>query len=303
MRYKNLSAISLRTALALLLMLLTSTTAWAAGFYYTDAKGIGWVCTIIESTHNVSIEIFNNGSLPATVNIPSSVNIGSTYYTVTSIGNGAFIDCSGLTSITIPSSVTSIGENAFSGCSGLTSITIPSSVTSIEEGTFYFCSGLTSITIPSSVTSIGGHAFRKCTSLASVIVYRAVPAAPAPTIGSCAFDNNAAVRKIYVPGSSKESFKVEWSAYEDDIVSQPEMAQYISITMNRDPGNTTEYWGTYYNSTNFSMQVPSGVTIYKAKVNDTKTKVVLTQIAGNTITLGQAVVLKCTDTGGNSTIT
>ena len=41
---------------------------------------------------------------------------------VTSIGDWAFIGCSGLTSIDIPNSVTSIGYQAFYGCSGLTSI-------------------------------------------------------------------------------------------------------------------------------------------------------------------------------------
>lgn len=51
----------------------------------------------------------------------------------------AFIDCSGLTNITIPNSVTSICCNAFNGCSGLTSITIPDSVTSIGYGAFYKC--------------------------------------------------------------------------------------------------------------------------------------------------------------------
>ena len=43
-------------------------------------------------------------------------------YVVFSICYGAFRDCSGLTSLTIPSGVTSIGYYAFKGCSGLTSI-------------------------------------------------------------------------------------------------------------------------------------------------------------------------------------
>ena len=60
--------------------------------------------------------------------------------------------------IVIPNSVTSIGNYAFSDCSGLTSVTIPNSVTSIGEGAFYGCSGLTSVTIPNSVTRIGYNA-------------------------------------------------------------------------------------------------------------------------------------------------
>jgi len=78
---------------------------------------------------------------------------------VTSIGNDAFWDCSGLTSVTIPNSVTRIGHYAFNRCSGLTSVTIPNSVTSIGDYAFNRCSGLTSVTIPNSVTSIGDDAF------------------------------------------------------------------------------------------------------------------------------------------------
>ena len=59
-------------------------------------------------------------------------------------------------------SVTSIGYMAFNKCSGLTSVTIPSSVKSIEESTFTDCKGLTSVTIPNSVVSIGGYAFFGC---------------------------------------------------------------------------------------------------------------------------------------------
>ena len=58
--------------------------------------------------------------------------------------------------------VTSLGANCFYGCSGLTSITIPSSVTSLGDWCFYECSGLTSITIPSSVTSLGDYCFQNC---------------------------------------------------------------------------------------------------------------------------------------------
>ena len=66
---------------------------------------------------------------------------------MTSIRDYAFYWCSGLTSITIPSSVTSIGDEAFSWCVGLTSIAIPNSVTSIGEYAFDHCWNLTSVTI------------------------------------------------------------------------------------------------------------------------------------------------------------
>ena len=81
---------------------------------------------------------------------------------VTTIADGAFYDCSELTSITIPAGVTTIGDNAFSSCTGLTSITIPASVTRIGRNAFFFCSALKSITIPASVTNIGTGAFYGC---------------------------------------------------------------------------------------------------------------------------------------------
>ena len=84
------------------------------------------------------------------------------------IGGFAFSGCSGLTSLTLPSSVTEIGDWAFWGCSGLTSLTLPSNVTSIGELAFLGCSGLTSLTLPSSVTSIGNSAFSGCSGLTSL---------------------------------------------------------------------------------------------------------------------------------------
>ena len=123
---------------------------------------------------NCAIVTSGDSEYSGDVSIPSTVNYGGMEYSVTSIGYGAFEDCTGLTSVTIPNSVTSIGDYAFSGCSGLTSVTIPNSVTSIGAGAFGGCSGLTSVTIPNSVTSILGLAFYDCRGLTSVTIGNSV---------------------------------------------------------------------------------------------------------------------------------
>ena len=115
---------------------------------------------------------------------------------VTSIGGYAFYECWGLTSINIPNSVTSIGGNAFSGCSGLTAITIPNSVTSIGGNAFYLCSGLTSITIPNSVTSIGSGTFFCCWGLTSVTIPNSVT-----SIGDSAFFGCSGLTSVNIPNS------------------------------------------------------------------------------------------------------
>lgn len=132
------------------------------------------------------------------------VKIASTYNgkPVTRIAYTAFYNCSGLTSITIPSSVTLINSSAFNLCSELVSITVAGgntvyystnnclieiatktlvlgckssviptdgSVTAIGANAFYGCTGLTSITIPSSVMSVGYDAFYGCTGALQVV--------------------------------------------------------------------------------------------------------------------------------------
>ena len=115
---------------------------------------------------------------------------------MTSIGTGAFYDCSGLKSITIPNSVTSIGGSAFSCCTGITSITIPNSVTSIGNSAFSHCTGLTSVTIPNSVTSIGDYAFNYCPRLTSITIPNSVT-----SIGEEAFRGCSRLTSITIPNS------------------------------------------------------------------------------------------------------
>ena len=171
----------------------------------------------------------NQNAYSGTINIPATVEYRGVTYDVTSIGWYAFINCSDLTSVTIPNSVTSIGQYAFYGCSGLTSIkveagntvydsrdncnaiiktetnelfsgckntVIPNSVKSIGWNAFYGCSGLTSITIPNSVTSIGDDAFEGCSGLTSITIPNSVT-----SIGSRAFEGCNGLTSITIPNS------------------------------------------------------------------------------------------------------
>ena len=138
----------------------------------------------------------------------------SEYSELISIGESAFYQCYGLTSINIPSGVTSISTMAFYYCTSLTSINIPSSVTSIGGSAFANCSGLTSIDIPDSVTRIDGNAFYNCSGLISIIVSAITP--PILNSGAFASTNNC---PIYVPSSSVNAYKTAsgWSDYASRI--------------------------------------------------------------------------------------
>ena len=144
---------SLMTLLILSVFVSISASAYDVevdGIYYNLAK------------KNLAFVTAGDVKYAGEIVIPESIVVNEETYTVKEIQPRAFFGCSGLTSVTIPSSVTSIGFAAFNSCSGLTSVTIPSSVTNIGDGAFNSCSGLTSVTIPNSVTSIGYSAFSYC---------------------------------------------------------------------------------------------------------------------------------------------
>ena len=136
---------------------------------------------IIESASNILIAGCKNTITPKNI---------------TSIGNGAFYGCTGLTSITIPNSVTSIGNGAFKNCCNLTSIMIPNSVTYIDSLAFEGCCGLASIEIPNSVTSIGLRAFSDCTGLASVTIPNSITKIDYRTFSGC-----SGLTSITIPNS------------------------------------------------------------------------------------------------------
>ncbi len=195
----------------------SAATEYNEGFYtYTVSNGKATITDV-------------DTSISGSITIP--LTLGG--YTVTSIGWGAFEDCTGLTSVTIPNNVASIGSYAFSGCTGLTNVTIGNGVTRIGWSAFEDCTGLkgvyisdiavwcnmdfgsssanplyyaknlylngelvTDLVIPDSVTSIGDYAFRGCTGLTNITIPDSVT-----SIGADAFSSCTGLTSVTIPDS------------------------------------------------------------------------------------------------------
>ena len=103
--------------------------------------------------------------------IPESVNYQGTDYSVTNIGNSAFLYYFYLTSLTLPNSLTTIENTAFGYCSGFTGdLVIPNSVVTIEESAFFTCYSFDGdFVLGNSLTTIGDGAFNSCDGLHGVL--------------------------------------------------------------------------------------------------------------------------------------
>ena len=206
----------MRKLLSLLFAAMLATQAWALSF---EVGGLKY--TVIEGTNNVSVEKGSTAPTGAltileTVTYPET---DGTKYTVAGIGNRAFMNCSGITSVSVPETVTTIGNESFRGCSNLTTINIPNLVTYIDGGAFngcyklstitlsenleyiggwafYGCSSLTNITIPNSVTKIGATAFYGCSALTSITIPEGVT-----NIGKDVFNGCSSLMSVTIPNS------------------------------------------------------------------------------------------------------
>ena len=180
----------IRPTLLLILLLFSSFSALALA-YGCKVDGIYYDITPANRTASVTRVSYSGGVI-----IPETIAFDGTTYSVTSIGDGAFANHSGLTSVTIPNSVTSIGNYAFFNCSGLTSVTIPNSVTTIGEFAFAYCSGLTSVIFNAEKCTKMISAFSDCTNLTSLTIGDKVTIIP-----NFAFPHCSKLTSVTIPNS------------------------------------------------------------------------------------------------------
>lgn len=165
---------------------------------------------IEDGTKGIAGSAFMSCSGMTSVTIPSSVQY---------IGSKAFYGCSGLSTMTVPKGITDIRDEVFYGCSSLTSVNIPGSVADICNGAFQGCSSLTSIIIPEHVGSIGSSAFSNCTNLVSVTVERTNPI----KIYSPYIFTNSSNAVLYVPSGSKANYEAAayWNSFKEIVEYTP----------------------------------------------------------------------------------
>lgn len=167
------------TIVAMLCAMPVVSSAWyegTTGYYtYTAYPALG----------RVDIKACSK-SIKGDVTIPSYIDGCK----VTGIGTGAFKDCTGITSVTMPATLQDVSVDAFAGCTNLktvnlnygltyiyssafentaiTSVIIPDTVTYLGSSVFEGCTKLAYVTVGSGVTEIGGYTFNGCTSLSAV---------------------------------------------------------------------------------------------------------------------------------------
>ena len=225
------------------LMLMTTSSAMAQEPKFEVIDGFRYL--LDSDTKTATLLSKGEGKYSGDIIMPEKVKDNDgVEYVVTSLSESCFEDCSGLTSITIPSSVTSLSVRCFYGCSGLTSITIPSSVTSLGSSCFRGCSGLTSIAIPSSVTSLSNFCFSGCSGLKSITIPSSVT-----SLGDDCFSGCSGLTSITIPSSVTS---LGWSCFSG-------CTSLTSVTIPSSVTSLGLYCFTYCSGLT-SITIPSSVT-------------------------------------------
>lgn len=206
-------------------LLASAATTYTSGNYeYTLSSGKATITGLVSSMSGAV-------SIPSTLNGHSVVAIAD----ASSSADGVFYRCTGITSVSLPSTLTKIGDYSFSWCTGMTSVSIPSNVVQIGKNAFESCRKLTAVTLPDGVATLGDSAFYDCRQLTSVILGSGITA-----IGPTVFNQCSSLTNISIP---KSVTRIDRYAFADcrslEKVSIPSSVSSIDSSAFQNSNNIT----------------------------------------------------------------
>lgn len=122
---------------------------------------------------------------------------------LSTLGNSAFYNCTGLSSIVLPdANLKVIPYSCFANCTSLTSMHLPTGTTDIEAYAFYKDNKLVTFNVPTTLKTIGEKAFNGNTALKGPNSDGVLPLATAAnltSIGESAFESCTSITSVTFP--------------------------------------------------------------------------------------------------------
>lgn len=232
-------------------------------FSGTTASCIGYASTIDWSTFTT---------------IPDTVVDNGTTYTVTSIGNFAFQNCTNLVLTSLPSGLATIGSQAFYDCTRLALISLPTGVTTIGTSAFNGCTNLALTSLPSGLTNISNAAFQNCTSLALTSLPSGLTSLSSQVFQGC---TNLALTSL-PSGMTTIGSQAFYNCTNLALTSLPN-------------GVTSIGSSAFYNCTNIHLDnLPSGLTVIDSAVFQMCTNITFTILPSGVTSIGDNAFYGCT---------
>lgn len=181
----------------------------------------------IISEHQVAVISKSGGSYSGDIVIPYKVELNSTDYFISAIGDNAFKGCQNLTSISLPVALNTIGKSAFAACHSLEKIVIPDAVYTIESDAFNPCYSLKEVTFGIHVKNIGTSAFRGSEELTRITCTSSEP----PTLHEGVFSSKIyQTALVQIPKGSKAAYQTatEWKEFNAIVEEGEETGSYNS---------------------------------------------------------------------------
>ena len=142
---------------------------------------------------------------------------------LTTLGECAFQNCTGITRVCLPEGVTVVPKYAFNGCTKLNGVVLSEQTTTIGDWAFAG-TALTGISLPATVTALGDNVFHNCSELIGIQSYATI----APTITATTFSHDKGTikeqcRLFVLPAASSayDSWKNYFKALVADLTVQP----------------------------------------------------------------------------------